>query len=291
MTPVGSLPIPFAALDSGAPASEDRTPVVFIHGLWLHATSWDHWLELFEERGYAPWAPGWPGEPESLPAANAFPGPMAGTGVAEALHHYEELIGRLPRPPVLVGHSFGGLLAQQLLARGLAAGAVAVAPVQFRGVLRLPPVQLASLLPVLRNPLNVRRIVRQTPQRFRRDFANAVSERESNDLHATCVMPAPGRPLFQAAVANLNPRTPVRVDTAAARGPLLLVGAGRDRVVPASVVRAAARRYRSSASVTEYAEIEGSGHSLAIDHGWQVLAETVLAFLDRHGLAPAPADG
>ncbi|MBO0895846.1 alpha/beta hydrolase [Arthrobacter sunyaminii] len=291
MTPVGSPPIPFAALDSDAPEFEDRTPVVFIHGLWLHSTSWDPWLELFQEHGYAPWAPGWPGEPDSLPAANAFPEPMAGTGVAEALSHYEGLIRRLPRPPVLVGHSFGGLLAQQLLARGLAAGAVAVAPVQFRGVLRLPPVQLASLLPVLRNPRNVHTIVRQTPQRFRRNFANAVSERESYDLHATCVMPAPGRPLFQAAAANLNPRTPVRMDTAAARRPLLLVGAGRDRVVPASVVRAAARRYRSSASVTEYAELEGSGHSLVIDHGWQILAEAVLGFLDRHGLSPEPADG
>ena len=291
MTPVGSPPIPFAALDSDAPVFEDRTPVVFIHGLWLHSTSWDPWLELFQERGYAPWAPGWPGEPDSLPAANAFPEPMAGTGVAEALSHYEGLIRRLPRPPVLVGHSFGGLLAQQLLARRLAAGAVAVAPVQFRGVLRLPPVQLASLLPVLRNPRNVHTIVRQTPQRFRRNFANAVSERESYDLHATCVMPAPGRPLFQAAAANLNPRTAVRVDTAAARGPLLLVGAGRDRVVPASVVRAAARRYRSSASVTEYAELEGSGHSLVIDHGWQILAEAVLGFLNRHGLSPEPADG
>lgn len=290
MTPVGSPPLPFAALDADAPEFGDRTPVVFIHGLWLHSTSWDPWLELFQERGYAPWAPAWPGEPESLPAANAFPEPMAGTGMAEALSHYAELIGRLPRPPVLVGHSVGGLLAQQLLARGLAAGAVAVAPVQFRGVLRLPPVQLASLFPVLRNPLNVRRIVRLTPQRFRRNFANAVSVREAYDLHATCVMPAPGRPLFQAATANLNPRTPVRVDTAAARGPLLLVGAGRDRVVPASVVRAAAHRYRSSASVTEYAELEGSGHSLVIDHGWQMLAETVLGFLDRHGLSPEAAD-
>ncbi|MCC3271112.1 alpha/beta hydrolase [Arthrobacter gengyunqii] len=291
MTPVGSLPRTLAALDRGGLQSEDRTPVVFIHGLWLHATSWDSWVELFEERGYAPWAPGWPGEPESLPAANAFPGPMAGTGVAEALSHYEELIGRLPRPPVLVGHAFGGLLAQQLLARGLAAGAVAVAPVQFRGVLRLPPVQMASLLPVLRNPLNVRKIVRQTPQHFRRDFANAVSERESNDMLATCVMPAPGRPLFQAALANVNPRTPVRVDTTVDRGPLLLVGAGRDRVVPASVVRAAARRYRRATSPTEYMEIEGSGHSLVIDHSWQILAETVLAFLDRHGLSPESADG
>lgn len=291
MTPVGCLPLPLAALDSGALQSADRIPVVFIHGLWLHATSWDAWVELFAERGYAPLAPGWPGEPESLPAANAFPGPMAGTGAAEALRHYEDIIGGLPRPPVLVGHSFGGLLAQQLLVRGLAAGAVAVAPVQFRGVLRLPPAQVASLLPILRNPLNVRRIVRQTPQHFHRDFANAVSERESNDLLATCVMPAPGRPLFQAALANLLPRTPVRVDTTAARGPLLLVGAGRDRMVPASVVRAAAQRYRPSGSPTEYLEIEGSGHSLVIDHSWQVLAETVLGFLDRHGLSPETADG
>ena len=286
MTPVGSLPTPLAFTDSDVLHPEDRTPVVFIHGLWLHSTSWDPWLELFRQRGYEPYAPGWPGEPDTLPAANAFPGPMAGTGVKEALDHYESFISGLARPPILVGHSFGGLLAQQLLARGSAAGAAALAPTQFRGVLRLPPVQLKSTLPVLWNPLNVRRITRQSPQHFRRTFANAVSARESNDLHATCVMPAPGRPLFQAALANINPRTEVRVDTAAARGPLLLVGAGRDRVVPAPVVRAAAHKYRSPTSITEYARIEGSGHSLVIDHGWRVAADTVLGFLARHGLSP-----
>lgn len=286
MTPVGSLFAPFPATDSGSVQSEDRMPVVFIHGLWLHASSWDAWTALFREHGYEPVAPGWPGEPEALPDANAFPGPMAGTGVREVLAHYERFISGLPRPPVLVGHSFGGLLAQQLLAKGVATGAAAIAPAQFRGILRLPPAQLRSTLPVLWNPLNRRRIVRQTPQHFRRSFANAVSERESNDLHATCVMPAPGRPLFQAAAANLNPRTPVRVDTAATRGPLLLAAAGEDRVVPASVVRSAARRYRSSASPTEYVEIAGSGHSLVIDHGWRIVADTVLGFLARHGLTP-----
>ncbi|MET4061993.1 non-heme chloroperoxidase [Arthrobacter sp. UYP6] len=290
MTPVGSPPIPLATLDSDPLQSEDRVPVVFIHGLWLHSTSWDPWVDLFQEYGYAAASPGWPGEPDNLPAANAFPGPMAGTGVAQVLDHYESFISGLPQPPVLVGHSFGGLLAQQLLARGAAAAAVAIAPTQFRGVLRLPPVQLRSTLPVLWNPLNIRRITRQSPQHFRRTFANAVSERESNDLHATCVMPAPGRPLFQAAVANLFPRTPVRVDTSVGRGPLLLVGAGRDRVVPASVVRAAAHRYRFSPSFTEYLEIEGSGHSLVIDHGWQIVAQTVLDFLSRHGLSPEPMD-
>lgn len=290
MTPVGSLRTPYPSTDFGAGRSEDRRPVVFIHGLWLHASSWDAWQDLFREHGYDPVAPGWPGEPQALPAANAFPGPMAGTGIREALAHYEEFIGGLRQPPVLVGHALGGLLAQQLLARGVAAGAAALAPVQFRGVRRLSPVQLRSAVPVLWNPLNRRRILRQSPQHFRRTFANAVSERESGDMHATCVMPAPGRPVFQAAAANLNPRTPVRVDTAAARGPLLLVGAGEDRVVPASVVRAAARRYRSSASPTEYLEIAGSGHSLVIDHGWRIVADTVLGFLARHGLTPEAAE-
>ncbi|MCC9196365.1 alpha/beta hydrolase [Arthrobacter sp. zg-Y820] len=290
MTPVGSLRSPYPSTDFDSVQSVDRLPVVFIHGLWLHASSWDPWLELFRERGYEPVAPGWPGEPEALPAANAFPDPMAGTGMREALTHFEDVISGLPRPPVLVGHAFGGLLAQQLLARGSAAGAAAIAPAQFRGVRRLSPGQLRTALPVLWNPLNRYRILRQSPQHFRKTFANAVTERESNDLHATCVMPAPGRPLFQAAAANLNPRTPVRVDTAAARGPLLLAGAGADRVVPASVVRAAARRYRSAASPTEYVEIEGSGHSLVVDHGWRIVAETVLGFLARHGLTPEAAD-
>ena len=290
MTPVGSLRTPYPSTDSDSVRPEDRIPVVFIHGLWLHASSWDAWLELFRDHGYAPVAPGWPGEPEALPAANAFPGPMAGTGVREALAHYESFISGLQRPPIVVGHSLGGLLAQQLLARGPAAGAAALAPSRFRGVLRLSPTELRSSLPVLWNPVNRRRIVRQSPQHFHRTFANALTERESNDLHATCVMPAPGRPLFQVAEANVNPRSPVRVDTRAKRGPLLLAGASEDRIVPAAVVRAAARRYRSSASPTEYLEIAGSGHSLVIDHGWRIAADTVLGFLARHGLAPEAAD-
>ena len=290
MSPVRSLPARYPFTDSGTGDRDAPLPVVFIHGLWLHASSWDAWIEMFRDRGYDAMAPGWPGEPGSLTAANAFPGPMARTGAREALAHYEGFIAGLRRPPVLVGHGLGGLLAQQLLAAGMAAGAAAISPVRFRGVLRPAPAQLRSALPVLWNPLNRRRILRQSPQHFRRDVANAVSERESNDLHATCVMPAPGRPLFQTAAANLNPFSPVRVDTAAARGPLLLAGASEDRTVPASVVRAAARRYRSSTSSTEYAEIEGSGHSLVIDHGWRITAETVLAFLSRHGLTPEADD-
>lgn len=290
MTPAGSLRTPYPSTDSGSVRPGDRTPVVFVHGLWLHASSWDPWLDLFREHGYDPVAPGWPGEPEALPAANAFPGPMAGTGIREVLIHYEEFISGLRKPPIVVGHSLGGLVAQQLLASGAAAGAAALAPTRFRGVLRLSPVQLRSSLPMLWNPLNRRKILRQSPQHFRRTFANAVSERESNDLHATCVMPAPGRPLFQDAEANINPRSPVRVNTSAARGPLLLAGASEDRVVPATVVRAEARRYRSSPSPTEYLEVAGSGHSLVIDHSWQVVAETVLGFLSRHGLTPEAAD-
>jgi non-heme chloroperoxidase len=266
-----------------------RTPVVFVHGLWLLASSWDRWAELFEEAGYVALKPGWPDDPATVAEANAHPQVFAGKTIGQVADHHAAVIGRLTRKPALIGHSFGGLLTQILAGRGLAAVSVAIDPAPFRGVLPLPLSALKSAAPVLRNPLNRRRAIALTYEQFRFGFANAVSEDEAKDLYETYAVPAPGAPLFQAAMANLNPFTEARVDSKNPdRGPLLIVSGERDNTVPWAIANASYKRQKRNAGVTEIAKIPNRGHSLTIDSGWREVAETALAFVER--FAPPDAD-
>ncbi len=260
------------------------TPVVFIHGLWLHADSWKPWIEVFRAAGYDPIAPGWPGESPTAAETNAHPQRLANVGIDDVVEHYAKIIRALPEKPIVIGHSFGGLVAQKLLGMGLAAGAVALDPAQIRGVLPLPLAQLKSAFPVLANPFNYKRAVPQTPKQFHSGFANAVSEQESNELHARYHIPAPGKPLFEAAFANVFPNTPAKVDTKAQRGPLLITGGGKDRTVPEIVSRAAYHLYRKSSAVTDYRVFPDRGHSLTIDSGWREVANASLSWLRSKGL-------
>jgi non-heme chloroperoxidase len=109
-----------------------RTPVVFVHGLWLLASSWDSWATFFEEAGYAAVAPGWPGDPESVQDAKASPDLVARQTLAGTADHYAEVIGKLAKKPAVVGHSFGGMLAQMIAGRGLAAATVSISPAPYR---------------------------------------------------------------------------------------------------------------------------------------------------------------
>jgi non-heme chloroperoxidase len=259
-----------------------RTPVVFIHGLWLLPSSWDRWATVFEEAGYAPLTPGWPDDPRTVEEANANPRVFAGKTVGQVADHFDEVLGGLERKPVIVGHSFGGLITQILAGRGLAEVAVAVDPAPFRGVLPLPPAALRVALVALRNPANRGRAVKLTYEEFRFGFANAVSEQEARELYETYAVPAPGAPLFQAAMANVNPWTEVKVDTAnPARGPLLITSGEHDHAVPPAMCKAAYKKQSRNAGVTELAEIPGRGHSLPIDGGWREVADIALAFAQR----------
>jgi non-heme chloroperoxidase len=258
------------------------TPVVFVHGLWLHADSWSPWLDLFRERGYQPSAPGWPGDGATVEDQRANPDRVAGYGVGEVTEHYAQEIGRLERPPVVIGHSFGGLIAQRLLGQGVAAAAVGIDPAPIKGVLYLPPSALRVASIALRDPRNLNGAVSLTSDQFRYGFGNALSQEESDELYDRWTVPSPGKPLFQVAAANFVPGSPASVDTNKDnRGPLLLTAGGKDRTVPKPVVMQTAKRYVGSHAITEVRQFPDRGHSLTIDSGWREVADTILAWLDE----------
>jgi len=259
-----------------------KTPVVFIHGLWLLPSSWQRWMDLFEEAGYAALAPGWPDDPESVEAARANPQAFAGKGVVQVADHFAAAIGGLDKKPAIVGHSFGGLIAQILAGRGLSAATVAVNPAPFKGVLALPPAAIRTTLPVLRNPLNRNRAVTLSFEQFRYGWANAVDEDEARALYEEYHVAAPGKPIFQAAMANLNPGAETKADTKnPERGPLLIFTGEADHAVPPAMSVAAYKKQSQNTAVTEHIEMPNRGHSLTIDHGWREVAENALAFVKR----------
>ncbi|MGO4604082.1 alpha/beta hydrolase [Terrabacter sp. 2YAF2] len=265
--------------------TQAQRPVVFVHGLWLHATSWGSWVEVFRESGYAPVAPGWPGEAESVEGARQRPDDVAGLGIDDVTEHYASIIDALPEAPVLIGHSFGGLIAEKLLGQGKAAAAVAIDPAQIKGVLPLPLAQLRAGLPALGNPTNRNKAVSLTAKEFRFGFGNAVSEEESDALFERWTIPSPAKPLFQAAAANFSLHSEAAVDTDNnTRGPLLLISGLEDHTVPDVVTRSTLKQYRKSTAITEIRQFEGRGHSLTIDSGWGEVAKAVLGWLDEHGL-------
>lgn len=262
-----------------------RTPVVFVHGLWLHAESWNNWVQLFRENGYEASAVSWPGDSASTEATRKNAAAVAGYGVAEIADHIAKQLETFEKKPILIGHSFGGLLVQNLLGRDLAAAGIAIDPAPIKGVPELPLSALRSSLPVLGNPLNFKRAVSLTEHQFRFGFTNAISEQEARDLYEKYAMPGPGRPLFQVATATLNPKSATKVNVAnPSRGPLLLVSGEKDHTVPPALVKSAFKVYSKSPAVTELKEFAGRGHSLTIDSGWRELAEYSLAWLKEKGL-------
>jgi non-heme chloroperoxidase len=259
-----------------------RTPVVFIHGLWLLPSSWDHWARLFEDAGYAGVTPDWPDDPETVEEARANPDVFAGKSLKQVADHTAEVIDKLDKKPAVMGHSTGGLLTYMIADRGLSAASVAIDPGPFRGVLPLPVSALRSASPVLRNPLNKGRAITLTLEQFKYGWANALSEEEAKQLYETYHVATPGKALMQMAYANLNPWTEAKVDPKnPERGPLLIIEGEKDHTVPWAIANGAYKRQRRNEAVTEIVRIPNRGHSLTIDSGWREVAETALNFVKR----------
>ena len=230
------------------------TPVVFVHGLWLHATSWDPWLELFARAGYDPGAARWPGEHETVAGARADPGAVAGPGIADIADHVAKTTAALPVPPVLIGHCVGATVVERLLATGHGRAGIGIDPVQVRATPVSPDVADGS--------------VALTADEFFAAFGRAIGRAESDRLHERWAVPSPGRPLAEA--AGVDPPAAVRTRNGD-RGPLLLVVSGEEP-------------YRPAAVGTDVVAFPDRGRSLVVDAGWRDVAESCLTWLDAYEL-------
>jgi pimeloyl-ACP methyl ester carboxylesterase len=259
-----------------------KTPVVFIHGLWLLPSSWDNWVDFFEENGYAGVTPDWPDDPETVEVARAEPEILAKKNLKQIADHTAEVIDRLDKKPVVMGHSTGGLLAQIIADRGLSAATVAIDPGPFRGVLPLPVSTLRVSAPILRNPLNRGKAITLTFDQFKYGWANALDDDEARQLYETYHVAGPAVALMQMANANVNPWTEAKLDPKNPdRGPLLIIDGEKDHTVPWAIANASYKRQKRNESVTEIKQIPNRGHSLTIDHGWKEVAQTALDFVKR----------
>ena len=264
--------------------------IVLIHGAWMTPRSWDPFRGFYEQRGYRVLAPPWPRLDGEVEEIRRDPSAMAGLGIAEIVDGYEQVIRMLDEPPIIIGHSFGGLFVQMLLDRGLGAAGVAIDAAAPKGVWRLPFSQIKALSPVLLNPLNVKRAVPLDFEQFRYAFANTMTEREAREAFQLNAVPAPGRIIFQAGLANLNPWAATKVDYRNdRRAPLLLIAGSEDHIVPASVNRANLRKYRRSMATTDFVEFPGRSHLIVAQPDWEEVAEHALSWAEEHVSMPTPA--
>jgi len=259
------------------------TPVVFVHGLWLLASAWRGFRDTFEEAGYTTLAPGWPDDPATVEEAFANPDVFAHKMVQQVTDHYLVAISQLAKKPAVIGHSFGGLIAQKIADNGAAAVTVAIDNAPFRGVLPLPAESLKSASPVIGRLGNRKKAIALTYEQFKFGWANNLDDDEARDLYERFHVPASGAPLFQAATANLNPfggETALDVRNPD-RGPLLIIAGTKDNTAPIAFTHGSYKLQKKNEAVTEYLEIEDRGHSLVIDHGWPDVAAAALSFVQR----------
>jgi pimeloyl-ACP methyl ester carboxylesterase len=265
--------------------AQKKNPIVLIHGLWMTALCWENWVNRYTASGYRVVAKSWPGMDIDINELRRDPTPIAHMGITEIVAHYENIIRDLDAPPIIIGHSFGGLIAQILLDRGLGAAAVAIAPAPVKGILFLPFSTLKVTFPALSNPANNRRAIPLTPEQFHYAFTNSLSEEESLAVYERYAVPGPDHILFQAALANFNPHAATAVDFQnKERAPLLLISGGKDHVSPASVVEANFRLYGKSSAVTEYRGFPERTHYTLGQSGWEEVADYALTWSEAHAV-------
>jgi len=257
--------------------AKQSTPIVLIHGLWMTSLCWEGWIRRYEAKGYRVIAKSWPGMDVGVDELRRDPSPVTNLGITEIVAHYENIIRELNAPPIIVGHSFGGLITQILLDRGLGAAGVAIAPAPVKGILFLPFSTLKVTFPALSNPANNHRAVPLTPEQFHYAFTNSLSEEESLKVYERYAIPGPDHILFQAALANFNPHAATTVNFENDdRAPLLLIAGAQDHVSPASVVEANFRLYDKSSAFTQYREFPERTHYTLGQEGWEAVADYVL---------------
>jgi pimeloyl-ACP methyl ester carboxylesterase len=265
-------------------------PIVLIHGLWLSSLSWEHWVERFKMRGCEVHAPNWPGMDGGVEAVRRDPSTLDNIGIAEIVEHYERFIKKLDRTPIIMGHSFGGLVAQILLDHGLGIAGVAIDPAPVKGVYRLPYSTLKASFPVLKNPANNHRTVMLTPEEFHYAFTNTITLEQSEAYYQRYAVPGPGRPLFQAAFANFSPSDVTRVDFHNdKRAPLLIIAGGADHTVPPSVSRSTAKVQHRSKAITALKEFPDRPHFILGLPGWEEVADFALAWSLAPRELPVPS--
>jgi pimeloyl-ACP methyl ester carboxylesterase len=260
--------------------------IVLIHGLWMTSLSWEHWVDRYTAQGYRVIASSWPGLDIDIDDLRRDPSAIAGLGINEIVEHYEDIIRRLDSPPIIMGHSFGGLVTQILLDRGFGAAGVAIATAAAKGVLLLPFSTIKVVLPALSNPANNHRALPLTPEQFHYAFTNTMSEEESLQTYERYAVPGPDHVLFQGALANFNPHAPTAVNFHNdSRAPLLMIAGGEDHISPVSVVKANFELYRKSAAVTEFREFPGRSHFILGQEGWEEVADYALSWAASHARA------
>ena len=242
--------------------------------------SWEHFLSFYRSHGYRVHTPAWPGMTGEVEEIRRDPSRLAGVGLSDIVNRYDAFVRTLDEPPILVGHSFGGLVVQMLLDRGLGAMGIAIAPAPPKGILRLPWAAVRASSPVLLNPFNVCRTVALTFTQFQYGFANVMSQEDARTAYERYAVPGPGRPVFQAALANLNPwGRATRVNYRKAdRGPLLLISGSDDHQIPAVVVEDNFKKYEQSEAITDHKEFAGRSHLLIAQEGWQEVAAYALSW-------------
>jgi pimeloyl-ACP methyl ester carboxylesterase len=257
--------------------------IVLINGLWMTALSWENWVKRYTDRGFRVVAKSWPGMDIDINELRRNSAPIARLGITEIVDHYERVIRGLDLAPIIIGHSFGGLITQILIDRGLGAAGVAIAPAPVKGIIFLPFSTLRVSFPALSNPANNHRALPLSPEQFHYAFTNNLSEEESLTVYNRYAVPGPDHVLFQAAFANFNPHAASAVDFQNNdRAPLLLISGGVDHVSPASVVEANSKLYLKTKAVTEYKNFPERTHYTLGQEGWEKVADYALEWALRH---------
>ena len=267
--------------------SDTPDTIVLIHGLWMTPRSWEHWIDRYESSGYRVLAPAYPGLEVEVEALRADPSPIEALTVPGTVEHLEGVIRELETPPIIMGHSFGGVLTQILLDHGFGAAGVAIDSVPAEGVKVVPLSQIKATFPVLNNPAKRHRAVPFTAEQFHYAFTNTLSEEESAQVYERYHIPTPGSWVWGAILANLMPGhqdTWVNFENND-RAPLLFIAGGEDHIMPASVNKSNAKRYGKSSALTEYKEFPGRSHYTVGQHGWEEVADHALTWAIEHATA------